>query len=124
MTGGCMNPKVSVAIATFALIGWIAAASASPAGGGGQNPTGYQLAQNDHEGMSHKKAKVWDWYQGQRGQWHKDKDDNQWRWRGADNDQWYQGHPGHWYLEQNGWQFATPDIICNNAGRNCRRGGY
>jgi hypothetical protein len=119
-----MNTKVSVAIATFALIGWIATASASPVGGGGQNPPGYQLAQNDHKEMSQKKEKVWDWYQGQRGQWRKDKDDNQWRWRGADNDQWYQGHPGHWYQEQNGWQFNTPDLICNNAGRNCRRGGY
>ena len=128
-----MNLKVSITITTFALIGWIAIASANPftdpVRGGGQNLTGSQLAQddhkrNDHEGMHPEKEKTWDWYQGQRGQWHKDRDNNQWRWRGADNDQWYQGHPGHWYQEQNGWQFATPDLICNNAGRNCRRGGY
>ena len=125
-----MNRSMIGIAATFVLIGWVAVAvaAASPRvsnspGAAGTNLTGYQLADNDKV-APRDKGEVWDWYQGQRGHWKKDKDNNQWRWRGVDNDQWYQGHPGHWYQENNGWQFATPDLICNNQGRNCRRGGY
>jgi hypothetical protein len=120
-----MNLRTVFITAILALIGWVAVALASPRVGNVTSPglTGYQLADND-DAKHRDKDQAWDWYQGQRGRWYKDKDKDDWRWRGADNDQWYQGHPGHWYQEQNGWQFATPDTICNNAGRNCRRGGY
>jgi hypothetical protein len=121
--GGFMKPRTIAVTTALALIGWTVVALAKPDAGNARAPklTGYQLAAND-DANHRDKDEVWEWYQGQRGHWRKE--NNQWRWFGADNDEWYQGHPGHWYMERNGWHFATPDLICNNEGRNCRRGGY
>ena len=146
-----MNRRMIVVIAALVVIGWLGVVAASPRSAivplTATNLKGYQLADNDDaehrnrddvehrdkddamhhdkdDAMHRDKDEAWDWYQGQRGHWNQDKDDKKWRWQGADNDQWYQGHPGHWYQEKEGWRFATPDLICNNAGRNCRRGGY
>ncbi|MBV8450683.1 MAG: hypothetical protein JOZ29_00215, partial [Deltaproteobacteria bacterium] len=112
----------------FALVGWLALASASTingSAGGYQSLAGVQLAQMEpaqshpwpqkHEGDD-------EWYQGQRGHWYKDHD--RWVWRGAEGDQWYMGQRGHWYREKRGWQFGSDGLVCNDRGRDCRRGGY
>ncbi len=44
-----------------------------------------------------------EWYQGQRGQWHHE--GKQWQWKGYEGDEWYQGQRGHWYREGNRWQW-------------------
>jgi hypothetical protein len=127
----------TLAITTLALLAGLVSVSTSsplsPAPNRARTTPGYQLAQNDHDEMPRDrerqdhKNKRHDrdnqWYQGERGRWEKDQD--RWHWRGAPpGDQWYQGQPGHWYQEQNGWQFGTLGVVCNNAGRNCRQGGY
>ena len=124
-----MNLKTIAMTATLALAGWIAIAWAKPlvgpTGSTVRGLAGYQLAEDeDHHEKRGDKNRPWDWDQGERGHWNRDKDDNQWRWQGAGGDDWYQGQRGHWYREPNGWQFGTAGIICNNQGRNCRRGGY
>lgn len=130
-----MKVKVILTTTALALAGWLAVASATPlrssAPDGARALSGYQVAQNDDHEMRRDAMPRGDrrpdrdddeWYQGQRGHW--DKDGDHWRWRGAQGDQWHQGQRGHWYQEQNGWQFGTDGMICNNQGRNCRRGGY
>ncbi len=123
-----MNFRTMFAAATFALagsigIGW-ANSTVGPTRGVVPALGGYQLAQDEHNERHRDQHRQWDWYQGQRGHWDRDKDNDQYRWRGDEGDQWYQGQRGHWYQEQEGWRFGTAGIICNNQGRNCRQGGY
>jgi hypothetical protein len=38
------------------------------------------------------------------------------------NDEWYWGQRGHWHHENNGWQFRSGGVVCNNFGTDCRPG--
>jgi hypothetical protein len=119
-------------VTSFALAGWYAPAFASPLealSGNSHSQAGYQVAEDEHErerGDDHDKSRHQrddEWYQGQRGHW--DRDHDNWQWRGAEGDEWYMGQRGHWYDQgNNGWQFGSDGLVCNNGGRNCRRGGY
>ena len=64
-----------------------------------------------------------DWYQGQEGKWYRGPG-GKWQWRGGRGNEWYYGERGHWYKENNGWQFGSDGLVCNNQGRDCRKGRY
>ena len=122
-----MKVKALLIGTTLALAGWFALAYASAL----KSPSlsGYQFAQNeqherDHGQLGHERKNPGDeWYQGQRGHWYQDRN-KKWQWRGVQGDQWYQGQQGHWYQENNGWQFQSQGLVCNDQGLNCRLGGY
>ena len=135
-----MKSKIIGAVVTFFLWGSLALVPASAQVGAAP---GGMSAPNSHHG-----DEVWDWYQGKRGHWRQDKGNGQWHWFGADNDHrdsdhrdsdhrdndeatargsnqpwdWYQGHRGRWQNERGGWHFRSQDLVCNNNGKNCRRG--
>ena len=124
-----MKAKALFTGAIIALAGWFvlafASALQSSALAGDQALAGYQVAQGD-ENREHQAQRGHDrddeWYQGQRGRWSEHQ--HRWQWQGAQGDQWYQGQRGHWYQESDGLQFGSDGSVCNNQGRNCRRGGY
>jgi len=125
-----MEGRILVRGIALVLLGWVAMAFApGNMALAGNMQAGYQVMQN--ENYSHPAGTAWDqgnihyvdWYQGQEGKWHRGPHDK-WQWRGKGGDEWYWGQRGHWYKEQNGWQFSSAGLVCNNNGRNCRYGGY
>jgi len=123
-----MNFKViASATTTLVLLGFVVLSSAKAQVGAAPPPP------NKHHG------EVWEWYQGEKGHWRQDKHNGEWHWFGAKEHgehheheetaqengswEWYQGHKGHWQKEHGGWSFHTPELVCNNAGKNCRSGG-
>jgi hypothetical protein len=123
-----MKTRILITGTTLALAGWFALAHVSMLEGA--SLPRYQVAQNEryeghekHARHHHSNTRDDEWYQGQRGRWHRERNDN-WQWRGAEGDEWYQGQRGHWYQERNGWQFGSDGMVCGAQGRNCRKGGY
>jgi hypothetical protein len=109
-----------------ALVGWFALAPINCALAAGPQ-TDYRVAQNESysgagPAWDQQNLHYVDWYQGQEGQWHHGP--NGWQWHGNRGDEWYWGQRGHWYKEHNGWQFGSDGLVCNNNGRDCRRGRY
>jgi hypothetical protein len=124
-----MKAKTLLTGCAIALASWFALVSGSSvfqnsAYAGDQSLTGNRSARNEQQAEHPaQRGAVRDdqWYQGQRGHWRQNHD--RLEWQGAQGDQWYQGQPGHWYKESNGWQFGSQGTVCNDQGRNCRRGG-
>jgi hypothetical protein len=125
--GGFMQARTLLKGTALALVGWFALAPVNMVRAGSPQPS-FQVAQNEHYnghlGPAWNNKKDHDeWYQGQRGRWYRGKD-KEWQWRGDHGDQWYQGQQGHWYKENNGWQFGSDGLVCNNQGRDCRKSRY
>src|SRR5690348_2048901 len=86
-----MKARILLIGSALALVGWFAFAPAS-------------MARADSYHRRHQTTQ-YQWYQGQRGFWNRDSDNN-WRWNGVEGDEWYQGRRGHWYQEGNpDWQW-------------------
>jgi hypothetical protein len=125
-----MRGKILLTGAVLAWLGWFALGPMNQVLAAGPQ-AGYQVAQNEHHNGHHNEA-GWDhhnkdhdneWYQGQQGRWSQGPN-HKWQWQSRDGNDWYWGQRGHWYKEQNGWQFGSAGLVCDNNGRNCRYGRY
>jgi hypothetical protein len=114
-------------VAAMAVTGWIALAivgiARAASAADGAIDSGVYYSEFNGAGPNAGDILFVDWYQGQEGQWHRGPS-GEWNWHGNRGNEWYWGQRGHWYKERNGWQFGSDGLVCNNNGRDCRRGRY